>query len=125
MLRITLDNTSVFGSSEVGFVSVPTERIREILDLHLKVETGITLRVVVDDFAMNHFTFVDMVDYNQDLNYPYYVCNKDNKDSESCSSSCGYILGFLQKSSSDVCPLCGSTTRKVVDMYKEGFALDY
>lgn len=121
-MLVTIGNTfdGINKSTEVC-VEVPDNLYADVLSM--KPDTGVVFEVKYKKFnvVVDTFELLGVQDYNKPLNFPYCVCMGDNPDPNAYADMCYRILGYAEADYSDHCPLCGSKTRKVRDVYTEKF----
>ena len=118
-MAVTIDNQNdgICHSTEVKVI-VP-DHLRDQV-LNLKTDTGILLDVkyIKFDVAVHIFELVSIIKHNLPLKFAYCVCTGDNITDES-AGLCKSILGYTKDSYSETCPLCGSTTKMVRNVYED------
>lgn len=118
-MTVTIDNQNdgICHSTEVGVI-VPDHLRDQVLSL--KTDTGILLdvRYIKLDVATYTFELTSIIKHNLPLKFAYCICTGDNvrdKGAELCKA----ILGYTKDSYSETCPLCGSTTKMVRNVYED------
>lgn len=117
-ISITIDNkfNGLTSSTEVR-VDVPDSLYNEVIS-SIRPDTGVILNVIYKklDVIVDTFELVSIVESNMDLNFPYYVC--EGLDTESI---CYYILAYRDTECNSHCPMCGSRTRRINNVYTDEF----
>lgn len=121
-MSITIGNefNGISKSTEVR-VDVPASLAEAVLKL--KPDTGVVLGVKYKEFSVviDVFELLTIKESNKLLNFPYCICIGDNDDPRAYADVCHRIFGYSKEDYHSNCPLCGSKTIKVSDVYsKEG-----
>ena len=111
------------GSYEGVSIVVPVELFNEFMSCKILPDTCFICKADVVSFDSHLFTLNSIIEYNKPLMYPYHLCMKDNPNKDSASEYCGKLNGFYE-SDDGYCPLCGSSVKKVYDIYGEGLAVN-
>lgn len=110
----TINNKpELLGTYEAKII-IPDNMKDKICDI--LTDTGFEFKV----FFINQYNFVlnEIISKNNLLNSPYCICSGNNPDPNAYASLCHKVLGYSTSSYSDYCPLCGSNTEMVYDVYK-------
>lgn len=113
----TISNTPyVLGTYEVKVI-VPNHLKDKISDL--LTDTGFNFEVLFVD--QNTFVLNDIISKNNLLNFPYCICSGDNPNPDAHADICHRVFGYSKSDYSTYCPLCGSNTEMVYNVYDEKF----
>ena len=114
---ITVDDHSnaVSNSTEV-LVEIPKDKVESFLKLY--TDTGVKLAVTYRKFEMlDIFVLDEIIEYDNKLNFPYYLCTGDNPNEEAYADCCHHVWGYTSADERASCPLCGSDVIKVYNVY--------
>lgn len=113
----TINNKpDLLGTYEAKII-IPDNMKDKICDI--LTDTGFEFEVLFVD--QNTFVLNDIISKNNPLNFPYCICSGNNPEPNAHASLCHKVLGYSTSSYSDYCPLCGSNTEMVYDVYKEKY----
>lgn len=111
-MAVTLNNVSYAPQHEFRvIVTVPNKLEYEVLKL--KTNTSVELIAVYQQTSLplDSFELVEIVKTSDELIFPYCICTGNkNKD---CHNSLGYTI----HERADICPVCGSKTTLVYNVY--------
>ena len=119
-ISVTIGNTfnGVSKSTEIR-VDVPDNLAEDVLKL--KPDTGVVFGVKYKKFnvVIDVFELITIKESNKPLNFPYCICLGDNDDPRAYADVCHRIFGYSKEDYHEHCPLCGSKTIKISDVYSK------
>lgn len=122
-MSITIDNrhNGVCKHTDVA-VDIPPGLVDKVLKIKPDTYVEVRAKYIKLDTVVDRFILMEIIENKEELMFPYYVCNCDNPDKNSYSEDCYYNLGFEDTNIGNSCPMCGSTTKPIYNVYSEDFA---
>lgn len=121
-MAITIDNkfNGICDCTDVR-VDVPRHLCDSVL--RLRTDTGVSVLAKYKklDVIIDSFELVEILESEKDLNFPYCVCLGDNPDERAYADVCHRVLGYHKSEYTEYCPLCGSHTKYVKNVYADDF----
>lgn len=113
-LMVTLDNVSYAPQREFRVVVTVPDWLKDEV-MKLKPDTNVELLVVYtkEGLPVESFELVEVLSTSDELNFPYCICTGNND--KNCHASLGYTLHERDTK----CPVCGSKTALVYNVYTE------
>lgn len=113
-LMVTLDNVSYAPQREFRVVVTVPDWLKDEV-MKLKPDTNVELLVIYtkEGLPVESFELVEVLSTSDELSFPYCICTGNND--KDCHASLGYTI----HERANICPVCGSRTALVYNVYTE------